>query len=112
MSVGSHLNEKFQTRHDRHLVIGNDEIHVLSLRQPSESGGPMFGFFAGIPYLPGQLMIIDQENTFHYGRVALERCPFYQFFPLEKNVRSGDHTPCNGPITLNDQLTRFSDLES
>jgi len=79
MRVSSHLNEKFQTRHDRHLVIGNDEIHVLSLLQPSESGGPMFGFFAGIPMVlqkvlqgvSGHLMIIDEENAFHDGGVAL-----------------------------------------
>ena len=88
MRVGSHLNEKFQTRHDRHLIIGNDEIHVLSLLQPSKSGGPMFGFFAGIPMvlqkelqgLPGHLMIIDEENAFHDGRAA----PFYKFTRFEK----------------------------
>jgi len=39
----------------------------------------MFGFFAGIPLvlqkelqgLPGQLMIIDEENAFYDGGVAL-----------------------------------------
>jgi hypothetical protein len=89
MRVSSHLNEKFQTRHDRHLVIGNDEIHVLFLLQPSESGGPMFGFFAGIPMvfqkelqgLPSHLMIIDEENAFHLRRAA----PFYKFLPHGKN---------------------------
>ena len=88
MRVSSHLNEKFQTRHDRHVVIGDDEIHVLSLLKPSESDGPMFGFFAGIPLvlqkelqgLPGHLMIIDEENAFHYGRAA----PFSNFIPIEK----------------------------
>ena len=88
MRVGFHLNEKFQTRHDRHLVVGNDEIHVLSLLQPSKSDGPMFGFLAGIPMVlqkefqgfPGHLMIIDEENAFHLGRVA----PFNKFILIEK----------------------------
>jgi hypothetical protein len=85
MSAGSHLNEKFQTGHDRHLVIGHDEIHGLTLRQPSKRGGPMFGFLAGIPMvlqkvlqgLPGHLMIIDEENAFQLGRAA----SIYTFHP-------------------------------
>ena len=83
MRVGFHLKEKFQAAHDGHVVIGNDEIHLLALLQPSERGGTMFGFVTGIPMvlqkelqcLPGHLMIIDEENAFHVGRAA----PFYKF---------------------------------
>ena len=78
MLVGFHLKEKFHSGHDRHVVIGNDEIHLLPLLQPSERGSPMFGLLAGIPMmlqkvlqgLPSHLMIIDEENVFHDGRVA------------------------------------------
>jgi hypothetical protein len=83
MRGGFHLNEKFHAGHDRHLVIRHDEIHVQALRQPSESVGPMFGFFAGIPMvlqkvlqaLPSHLMIIDEENAFHDGRVIPRVAP-------------------------------------
>ena len=75
LSAGFHLNKKFQPGDDRHVVIGNDKIHVLSLLQPRQRGGPMFGFVAGIPMvlqkklqgLPGHRMIIHEENVFHDG---------------------------------------------
>jgi hypothetical protein len=51
----------------------------VSLLQPSERNGPMFGFVTGIPMLlqqelqnlPDLLMIIDEENAFHEWRSPL-----------------------------------------
>jgi len=85
MRVGFHLMEKFQAGHDGHVVIGNDEIHGLSLLQPSQRGSAMFGFVTGMPMMlqkelqgmPSHCMIIDEENAFHVGKAA----PFYKFLP-------------------------------
>lgn len=94
MSAGFHMDEKFQPCHDRHVVIGNDEIHILPLLQPSESGGPMFGFFAGIPMvlqkelhgLPGHLMIIHEKNAFHDGRASPERLRAFDMPRVNRSV--------------------------
>lgn len=81
LSAGFHLAEKFPPGHNRHVIIGYDEVHVLALHQPRQRGGPMFGFFADIPMvlqkelqgLSGHRMIIHEENTFHEERPLPER---------------------------------------